>query len=107
VSRRAGVVVRPARRADEPAIAGVLGTDVRSRGDLVRVDGGIRWWTVGLHAQLVEVHEIEGEADARVSGEPARLYRWLWGRAAEADVEIEGDRSAVRLLRSAMARATA
>jgi uncharacterized protein (TIGR03083 family) len=83
-----------------------LGGDVGGRGDVVRVTAGLRSWTVGLHEHLVEVHEIEVATDATVSADPTTLYRWLWGRAAEEVLEIEGDRSAVVRLRSAMARAT-
>jgi uncharacterized protein (TIGR03083 family) len=84
-----------------------LGPDVHGRGDVVRITAGTRFWTVGLHAQLVEVHELDVDPDGTVSAHPAMLYRWLWGRAGEEDVTVEGDRAATAVLRSAMARATA
>jgi uncharacterized protein (TIGR03083 family) len=83
-----------------------LGPDVRGGGELVRLDAGARFWTVGLHAGLVEVHAIDVPPNATVRAEAFVLHRWLWGRALPDDVEIEGDRSAVAELRSAMARAT-
>jgi uncharacterized protein (TIGR03083 family) len=83
-----------------------LGTDVRGGGDLVRLEVGSRFWTVGVHEHLVEVHELDVPADAKVTAEPRTLYRWLWGRAAPEDVQVDGNPAAVASLRSALARAT-
>jgi hypothetical protein len=62
-------------------------------------------WITALHAGVVEVHRLGGDVDARVSGSASALYRWLWGRAADDEVRIEGDASAVRALRTTLARA--
>jgi uncharacterized protein (TIGR03083 family) len=84
-----------------------LGQAVGGRGDMIRVLAGDRSWTVGLHAHLVEVHDSPVEPDAVVRAEPAVLYRWLWGRAPDSVVEVEGDRGVVAELRSLLARAMA
>jgi uncharacterized protein (TIGR03083 family) len=84
-----------------------LGQAVGGRGDMIRVVAGDRSWTVGLHAHLVEVHDSPVEPGAVVRAEPAVLYRWLWGRAPDSVVEVEGDRGAVAELRSLLSRAMA
>jgi uncharacterized protein (TIGR03083 family) len=88
-----------------------LGRAVGGRGDVIRVVGGERWWTVGLHAHLVEVHDRPVEPEALVRAEPAVLYRWLWGRLPDAVLDsmlhTEGDPDVVAELRSLLARATA
>jgi uncharacterized protein (TIGR03083 family) len=84
-----------------------LGQAVGGRGDVIRVVTGDRYWTVGLHAHLVEVHDRPVEPDAVVRAEPAVLYRWLWGRLPEAVLDAEGDPDVVAELRGLLARATA
>ena len=39
-------------------------------------------------------------------GEARDLYAWLWGRAGNGSVELEGSLRAVRTLRNTLARAT-
>jgi uncharacterized protein (TIGR03083 family) len=82
-----------------------LGTDVGGRGDVVRLVAGERHWTVGLHAHLVEVHDLPTEPDALVRAAPDVLYRWLWGRGRDDDVDVEGDRRPVEELRELLTRA--
>ena len=84
-----------------------LGHHVGGRGDVVRLVAGDRRWTVGLHPHLVEVHDGPVEPEAVVRARPAQLYRWLWGRAPEDGVEVEGDRAVVVQLRRLLARAMA
>ena len=102
---------------DEVALDGIdevlrlwLGTRLGDRcdgdGALVRVAAGGRVWTVGLHPGIVEVHDLPTAPDAVVSGAPAEVYAWLWGRAGDAAVTVEGDAAAVATLRRALAVAT-
>jgi uncharacterized protein (TIGR03083 family) len=84
-----------------------LGQVVGGRGDVVRLGTGDRWWTVGLHARLVEVHDRPVAPEAVVRADPALLYRWLWGRAPNSVLDVEGDPAVVAELRSLLARATA
>ncbi|NLT54659.1 MAG: GNAT family N-acetyltransferase [Actinomycetales bacterium] len=102
---------------DEVALDGIdevlrlwLGTRLGDRcdgdGALVRVAAGGRVWTVGLHPGTVEVHDLPTAPDAVVSGAPAGVYAWLWGRAGDAAVTVEGDAAAVATLRRALAVAT-
>lgn len=90
-----------------------LGTEVGGGGAIVRVEidddlvGGAGW-TVGLHDHLVEVHSLPDPPapDAVVRGSARDLYAWLWGRAGNDSVELEGSLRAVRTLRNALSRAT-
>lgn len=84
-----------------------LGQAVGGRGDVIRLIGGDRSWTVGLHAHLVEVHDRPVEPEAVVRAEPAVLYRWLWGRAPGGVLDVDGDPAVVTELRSLLVRATA
>jgi len=84
-----------------------LGQAVGGRGDVLRLGTGGRWWTVGLHAQLVEVHDRPVEPEALVRADPAHLYRWLWGRAPDALLDVEGDPAVVAELRGLLSRAMA
>jgi len=78
----------------------------------VQVRAGVRGWHVRLGADWVEVRAgIEvgidaAAATADVSGPPAGLYLWLWGRRGDDAVTIAGDRRAAQTLRQALARAT-
>ncbi|MDQ1288862.1 MAG: hypothetical protein QG622_2428 [Actinomycetota bacterium] len=83
----------------------VLGADVGGAGQLVRVATGRRHWTVGLNERTVEVSHLPVSPDAVVSGAPGPLYLWLWGRADDHAVTVEGDRDAAALLRTTLARA--
>jgi hypothetical protein len=84
-----------------------LGSAVGGRGDAVRVATGHGAWTVGLHPRHVEVHGLPVRHDAVVAGAPQAVYRWLWGRAPDTEVELEGDAAALAVLRDALGRATA
>jgi hypothetical protein len=84
-----------------------LGQAVGGSGDVVRLVAGNRPWTVGLHPHLVEVHDRPVEPEAVIAAEADVLYRWLWGRAPDAGLEVTGDRRVVAELRSLLARAMA
>jgi uncharacterized protein (TIGR03083 family) len=82
-------------------------------GDLLRDDGavlvatgGARWLVrVGQGAVRV-VPDTAGQAAAQVSGDPAAVLLWLWRRAGDEAVRIDGDAAAVRRLREMMEAAT-
>lgn len=69
----------------------------------LRVPG--REWTVALHEQVVEFCD-GADADAVVTGSASAVDLWLWGRAGEDGVSIEGDLDVVRALRAAVAAVT-
>ncbi|WP_380718742.1 maleylpyruvate isomerase family mycothiol-dependent enzyme [Saccharothrix hoggarensis] len=69
----------------------------------LRVPG--RSWTVALHEGIVD-YGPRGDAAAVVSGSASAVDLWLWGRAGEEHLSVEGDVTAVRALRAAVAGAT-
>jgi uncharacterized protein (TIGR03083 family) len=77
-------------------------------GDLsVLVAAGGARWLVRLHEGSVRVDaDRAGQAAAQVSGEPSAVLRWLWRRADDSAVRIDGDADAVARLRALMAEAT-
>jgi uncharacterized protein (TIGR03083 family) len=68
-------------------------------------------WTVGLHGGIT--HDLPTPPDVTVTAEAVTLYRWLWGRATDDEVEVvappEGTpqeaASVVADLRAALGRA--
>ncbi len=66
----------------------------------VRIDAGGVVTRVRLAHRWVNVSTTDGPADAGISGSPADLLLWLWGRPA--DVNMDGDESAVAALRAAL-----
>jgi uncharacterized protein (TIGR03083 family) len=76
-------------------VQGVVGT----RNGSVAVSTGDRAWlarvtTGGIAAWRVPLAEVD-RADARVTGSPSRVYRWLWGRLPEGAVQRKGDVEAI------------
>jgi uncharacterized protein (TIGR03083 family) len=70
------------------------------------VSTGRRSWLVAMAPAEVTVSEPGGEAAATVSGDPSAVLLWLWGRAADDAVHVEGDRDVARRLRERLAIAT-
>lgn len=88
---------------EQPSVAGVL---ARADGRPVGVRCGDRGWLVRPTSDGVEVGEQDpAGAPATVSGPPAELLLWLWGRAGDEAVSIEGDTVLVDYLREVMAQA--
>ncbi|MFI9006568.1 maleylpyruvate isomerase family mycothiol-dependent enzyme [Actinosynnema sp. NPDC053489] len=79
------------------------GAHTSGRAVTLRVPG--REWTVALHEGVVDYRASAGAA-AVVSGTPSAVDLWLWGRAGEEHVSVEGDVAVVRALRAAVAAAT-
>lgn len=70
------------------------------------VSTGGRSWRVAMAPAEVTVSEPAGEAEATVSGDPSSVLLWLWGRAADDAVRVDGDRDVARRLRERLAIAT-
>jgi uncharacterized protein (TIGR03083 family) len=79
----------------------------------VTVAAGDRVWAVDMQEALVGVTAWRRDPGAggrasgtEVSGEPSDLLLWLWGRADDAAVSVQGDPAVVQRLRSRVALAT-
>ena len=73
----------------------------------VRLTTGGRSWTVYADATSVDVRDgAEGDAAAEISGDPAQVYLWLWGRAGDAAIETAGDPDVVRAFRGRLSEAS-
>ncbi|MGW6201461.1 maleylpyruvate isomerase family mycothiol-dependent enzyme [Kribbella sp. NPDC055110] len=73
----------------------------------VRLTAAGRSWTVYADATSVDVRQgAEGDAAAEVSGDPAQVYLWLWGRAGEDAIEMVGDPNVVRAFRGRISEAS-
>jgi len=83
--------------------------------DVVRVGAGDQGWTVRLgkyvgskkavdYVQPTTMIDADAEPQAVISGEPDRVFLWMWGRAPSDDVTIDGDAEVVRRFRATCAR---
>lgn len=68
----------------------------------VLIDAGSRAWRVTAGRERIAIADADpGEAaDARVTGDPGLVYRWLWGRGG--DVELLGDTALAAQLTTVM-----
>ena len=75
--------------------------------DTIRVAAGGRAWTIRPSPREVVVDD-GGRDDSRVSieGPPARVLRWLWGRAGHDAVRLTGDPAWADYLRRMLAAVT-
>ncbi|BCJ65008.1 maleylpyruvate isomerase family mycothiol-dependent enzyme [Polymorphospora rubra] len=81
----------------------MVGND--GRGVLVACGGS--GWLVRLDRDVVTVEPTDtDEADARVSGDPDAVLRWLWRRVDDDAVRIEGEKDLVVRLRQLLGVAT-
>ncbi|MEJ3749915.1 maleylpyruvate isomerase family mycothiol-dependent enzyme [Actinomycetes bacterium KLBMP 9797] len=68
--------------------------------------GGARWLTV-LDPTGVRVEpDTAGQAAAQVSGDPESVLLWLWGRAGDEAVRIDGDPTLISHFRAFLVAAT-
>jgi uncharacterized protein (TIGR03083 family) len=65
--------------------------------------GGARWRTAATEPVVDVVAGSADEADATVSGDPADVFLWLWGRLGDDAVHVAGDRRAVAEFRARLA----
>jgi uncharacterized protein (TIGR03083 family) len=79
-----------------------VGPNVFGAGQVIRLVAGSRFWTVGMNEHNVEVNRLPIAAGATVTGAPNVLYRWLWGRATDDAITIDGDQAAVATLRATL-----
>jgi uncharacterized protein (TIGR03083 family) len=77
-------------------------------GDLsVLVGVGDARWLVRLDKGALTVDtDPAGQGASQVSGDPSAVLRWLWRRADDSAVHIDGDLAGVERLRALMAEAT-
>jgi uncharacterized protein (TIGR03083 family) len=76
-------------------------------GRSVLVSTGAARWLVQPGDDAVRVGPAtDGKPSAQVSGDPSAVLRWLWGRADDSAVRLDGDRDAVAKLRALLATAT-
>ena len=88
------------------AVLGVRG----SRDGVVAVRVAGRVWLArsgqaGSAAWRASAEEAE-PADADVTGVPVQVYRWLWGRISDREVEVNGDHDAIAQLWALLRLAT-
>jgi uncharacterized protein (TIGR03083 family) len=57
--------------------------------------GGLRWLSQVTEPLVDVVVGGAGDADGTVSGAPADVFLWLWGRRGDDAVQLSGDRGAV------------
>ncbi len=74
--------------------------------EAVGVRAASGWWRVDQHQQRVEVSSRPGAVEGQVSGDPAEVMLWLWGRAPDTAVEMTGDRAVIQRLRDRLKLAT-
>jgi uncharacterized protein (TIGR03083 family) len=75
-------------------------------GQRIAISTGVRTWQVVLDREAVSVSEGGDDADAGVTGDPSNVLLWLWGRAADDQVERSGDTETHRLMRTRLTLAT-
>ena len=87
----------------------------RPSDDVVRVEVGGRVWTARLgkfvgsrkavdYVQPTTMLEPDADPQAVISGDPDRVFLWLWGRAPIDDVIVTGDAEVVDRFRATCAR---
>jgi uncharacterized protein (TIGR03083 family) len=86
------------------------GPDIENAVDgRIRVGTGGRTWTLTVTRDDVQVELSDGDAaggdpaDVQISGEPAEVLLWLWGRLGDDAVTFRGDRAVAAALRRRLA----
>jgi hypothetical protein len=59
-------------------------------------------WTVSISSELPETVRRASDADSTISGSASDIYLALWNRASLDHLKIEGDRSAIDMLRDSV-----
>jgi hypothetical protein len=71
---------------------------------LVGVDSGGHRWVCDVQRTVVTVSDDPTTpAKVTVSGEPAPVFRWMWGRASDTDVAFAGDEATAHEFRARLA----
>jgi uncharacterized protein (TIGR03083 family) len=87
----------------------------RASDDVVRIEIEDQAWTARLgkfvgskngvdHVVRTTMPEPDGRPDAVITGEPDRVYLWMWGRAPVTDVTVAGDGDVADRFRATCAR---
>jgi uncharacterized protein (TIGR03083 family) len=74
-------------------------------GRAVRVGAGDRSWVVSLVKDAVSISE-RGDSAASVSGAPQPVLLWLWRRAGDDTVTVDGDKALVAKMSELLGAAT-
>ncbi|NUT34076.1 MAG: maleylpyruvate isomerase family mycothiol-dependent enzyme [Hamadaea sp.] len=78
-----------------------------TKGEHILVRAGDTAWTVTLRPAAVQVSDGDlGQAAATVAGAPQALLLWLWRRAGDQEITVEGDASLAARLGELMRVAT-
>jgi hypothetical protein len=64
-------------------------------GETVRIDAEPASWLVQLGPDVVTVERGSADADAVIRGSADAVLRWLWRRAGNSAVELDGNRAVV------------
>jgi uncharacterized protein (TIGR03083 family) len=98
---------------DELLVMMIAGDDWAEHGTTEPVDAtlrlisGGRTWTAQVDADAIIIdRSAAGEAAVEVTGEPAEVFSWLWGRTGVERLAIEGDEEAAKAFRRRIAEAT-
>jgi uncharacterized protein (TIGR03083 family) len=75
-------------------------------GSAVRVSAGGEEWRSVIEHDGFAVSREPGPAGASVTGEPADVLLWLWGRSADDAVTLAGDQALLARFRALLRRAT-
>ncbi len=75
-------------------------------GRTVQVDTGTAGWQVQLGPTEITVERGQADPEAGVFGAPDAVLRWLWRRAGDDAVQLDGNRWVLGKLRAMMAVAT-
>jgi uncharacterized protein (TIGR03083 family) len=75
-------------------------------GATVRMDTGAASWLVALGPDAVIVERGHADTDAVIRADPAATLRWLWRRAGDEAVTVEGNHTVVDRLRALLGATT-
>lgn len=75
-------------------------------GRTIRVDTTQASWSIQLGPTVVSVEPGHADAEASVGGEPGAVLRWLWRRAGDEEVVLDGFPWVIGKLRQLMGLAT-
>ena len=62
----------------------------------VAIEAGGRRWVADVRGKQINVSDGIGDSVATVSGAPADVFLWLWGRRGDDAVDFDGDSSGDR-----------
>lgn len=95
-----------ANRTNQANCAGTLQWQWAVMAGTVVVAAANHAWRIVMSPDPITVGDVTSEAEAEVTGEPSNLLLWLWGRAPDSAVAIDGDPAAARPLRDRLSLAT-